>query len=123
MLSASPVELKPFIGSDKVKPLGISSKERSRYLPDVPTISETLPTPYVATYNGLLGPKDTPAEIIEMLAIEIVAAEKTPEFMDKLAKIGVEPAGTTPQEMAAEIAADTERWKSVANDIAPPKSQ
>lgn len=123
MLSASPVELKPFIGSDKVKPLGISSKQRSRYLPDVPTIGETLPTPTVATYNGLLGPKGMPAETIELLSHEIVAATKSPEFIDKLAKIGVEPGGTTPQEMAAEIAADGERWKSVASDIAPPKSQ
>ena len=123
MLSASPVELKPFIGSDKVKPLGVSARQRSRYLPDVPTISETLPTPTVATYNGLLGPKGTPAEIIELLSSEMVAAVKSPEFLDKLAKIGVEPGGTTPQEMAAEIAADSERWKSVANDIAPPKSQ
>ena len=123
MLSASPVELKPFIGSDKVKPLGVSARQRSRYLPDVPTISETLPTPTVATYNGLLGPKGAPAEIIELLSSEMVAAVKSPEFLDKLAKIGVEPGGTTPQEMAAEIAADSERWKSVANDIAPPKSQ
>jgi tripartite-type tricarboxylate transporter receptor subunit TctC len=123
MLSASPVELKPFIGSDKVKPLGVSSKQRSRYLPDVPTISETLPTPTVATYNGLLAPKGTPREIIDLLSSEMVAAAKTPEFLDKLAKIGVEPGGTTPQEMAAEIAADSERWKSVANDVAPPKSQ
>jgi tripartite-type tricarboxylate transporter receptor subunit TctC len=123
MLSASPVELKPFIGSDQVKPLGISSKERSRYLPNVPTISETLPTPFVATYNGFLAPKGTPAEVIETLSAEIVAVEKTTEFLDKLARIGVEPSGTTPKEMAAEIAADSERWKSVANDIAPPKSQ
>ncbi len=123
MLSASPVELKPFIGSDKVKPLGISSKERSRYLPDVPTISETLPTPTVATYNGLLGPKGMPTEVIELLSSEMVAAVKTPEFLDKLTKIGVEAGGTTPQEMAAEIAADAERWRSVANDITPPKSQ
>lgn len=123
MLSASPVELKPFIGSDKVKPLGVSAKQRSRYLPDVPTISETLPTPTVATYNGLLAPKGTPQEIIDLLSSEMVAAAKNPEFLDKLGKIGVEPGGTTPQEMAAEIAADSERWKSVANDIAPPKSQ
>ena len=123
MLSASPVELKPFIGSDKVKPLGVSAKQRSRYLPDVPTISETLPTPTVATYNGLLAPKGTPQEIIDLISAEMVAAAKSPEFLDKLAKIGVEPGGTTPQEMAAEIAADSERWKSVANDIAPPKSQ
>jgi len=39
MLSASPVELKPHVGSTKVRPLGISSKERSRHLPNVPTVS------------------------------------------------------------------------------------
>ena len=121
MLSASPVELKPFVGSDKVRPLGVSSKVRSKYLPDVPTISETLPSPTVATYNGLLAPKHTPKDIIDTLSAEIVAVEKTPEFLDKLFKIGVEPSGTTPQEMAEEIAADTERWRAVANDIAPPK--
>jgi tripartite-type tricarboxylate transporter receptor subunit TctC len=119
MLSASPVELKPFLGSDKVKPLGISSKQRSKYLPEVPTIAETLPSPFVATYNGLLAPKNTPKDIIDLLSAEIVAAEKTPEFLDKLSKVGVEPAGTTPKEMAAEIAADTERWRAVASDIAP----
>ena len=119
MLSASPVELRPFMGTDKVKPLGISSKQRSRHMPDVPAIAETLPSPFVATYNGLMAPKGTPKEIIDALSAAIVAAEKTPEFLAKLDKIGVEPGGTTPQEMAAEIAADTERWRAVADDLAP----
>jgi tripartite-type tricarboxylate transporter receptor subunit TctC len=123
MLSASPVELKPFVGSDKVKPLGISSKQRSKYLPDVPTISETLPSPFVSTYNGFLAPKGTPQDVIDAIAAEIVAVEKTPDFLDKLAKIGVEPSGTTPDEMAKEIAADSERWRSVAADLAPSNSQ
>jgi tripartite-type tricarboxylate transporter receptor subunit TctC len=119
MLSASPVELKPFIGSDKVKPLAISSKQRSKYLPDVPAIIETLPSPFVATYNGLLAPKNTPKEIIDMISAEIVAAEKTPDFLERLSKIGVEPSGTTSQEMAEEIAADMQRWRAVAKDVAP----
>jgi tripartite-type tricarboxylate transporter receptor subunit TctC len=119
MLSASPVELRPFAGTDKVKPLGISSKQRSRHMPDVPAIAETVPSPPVATYNGLMAPKGTPQDIVDALAAAIIAAEKTPEFLAKLAKIGVEPGGTTPQEMAAEIAADSERWRSVAGDIAP----
>jgi tripartite-type tricarboxylate transporter receptor subunit TctC len=119
MLSASPVELKPFIGSDKVRPLAISSKQRSKYLPDVPAIIETLPSPFVATYNGLMAPQHTPKEIIDIISAEIVAAEKTPEFLEKLSKVGVEPMGTTPQEMAEEIVADTQRWRAVANDVAP----
>ena len=119
MLSASPVELKPFIGSDKVKPLAISSKQRSKYLPDVPAIIETLPSPFVATYNGLMAPKHTPKEVIDMISAEIVAAEKTPEFLERLSKIGVGPSGTTSEEMAEEIAADMQRWRAVAKDVAP----
>lgn len=119
MLSASPVELKPFVGSDKVKPLGISSKQRSKYLPDVPTIIETLPSPFVATYNGLLAPAHTPKDVIDKISADLVAAEKSPEFLNKLSNIGVETEGTTPQAMAAEIAADAERWRSVASDVAP----
>jgi tripartite-type tricarboxylate transporter receptor subunit TctC len=88
-------------------------------LPDVPAIIETLPSPFVATYNGLMAPKNTPKEIIDMISAEIVAAEKTPEFLERLSKVGVEPMGTTPQEMAEEIVADTERWRAVANDVAP----
>jgi tripartite-type tricarboxylate transporter receptor subunit TctC len=54
-----------------------------------------------------------------MISAEIVAAEKTPEFLERLSKIGVEPSGTTSQEMAEEIAADMQRWRAVADDVAP----
>jgi tripartite-type tricarboxylate transporter receptor subunit TctC len=118
MISASPVELVPHLGSKKVKPLGISSKERSRHLPDVPTISETLPTPFVATYNGILAPRDTPHEIVVQISKALTSAVKTPEFSDKLLKVGVEPSGSTPEEMAKTIAADKESWLAVKNDIA-----
>jgi tripartite-type tricarboxylate transporter receptor subunit TctC len=118
MLSASPVELKPFIGSDKVKPLGISSKERSRHLPNVPTISETLPSPYVATYNGILAPKGTPQEIVDQISSVVVAAVKTDDFSGKLLNVGVEPSGSTPAEMAKVIATDKASWTAVKDDIA-----
>lgn len=118
MVSASPVELMPFVESSKVKPLGISSKERSRHLPNVPTISETLPTPYVATYNGILAPKDTPKDIVEQVSKAIVDAVKTPEFSGKLIKVGVEPFGSTPEQMADTMAIDKKAWSAVKTDIA-----
>jgi tripartite-type tricarboxylate transporter receptor subunit TctC len=118
MLSATPVELKPFAGSDKVKPLGISSKERSRHLPNVPTISETLPCPFIATYNGILGPKGTPQEIVDEISRAIVAAVKTDEFSGRLLNVGVEPSGTTPAQMASIIATDKAGWTAVKDDIA-----
>ena len=117
MLSASPVELKPFVDSSKVKPLGISGKERSKHLPKVPTISETMNSPVVATYNGLLAPTGTPQAVIDAISQEIVAAEKTPEFLEKLAKVGVEPYGSTPEQMAKVIAEDSERWRGLAGEL------
>jgi tripartite-type tricarboxylate transporter receptor subunit TctC len=123
MLSASPVELMPHVDSKKVKPLGISSKDRSRHLPNVPTISETLPTPFVATYNGILAPKETPREIVAAISKVIVDAVKTPEFSDKLLKVGVEPSGTTPEEMAKTMVVDKESWLAVKDDVAAAMKQ
>ena len=118
MISATPVELKPFADSDKVKPLGISSKERSRHLPNVPTIAETIPSPFVATYNGIMAPAGTPPEIVEQISKALVDSVKTPEFSDRLLKVGVEPVGSTPAETAGIIAADKSSWTAVKTDIA-----
>lgn len=118
MISATPVELMPFVSSDRVKPLGISSKERSRHLPNVPTITETLPSPFVATYNGILAPKGTPPEIVKQVSDAIVAAVKTDEFTGRLLKVGVEPSGSTPEQTAKIIADDKAGWTAVKDDIA-----
>jgi tripartite-type tricarboxylate transporter receptor subunit TctC len=122
MSAASPVELKPFIESDKVRPLGITSKARSRHLPDVPTISETLPSPEVATYNGLMAPKTTPREIIDAVAAGMVAAGKDQEFVDKLLRVGVEPHCSSADDMAKLIVEDTAKWRALGDEIAQPKS-
>jgi tripartite-type tricarboxylate transporter receptor subunit TctC len=119
MLSATPVELTPYAGSKKVRPLGISSKQRSRHLPDVPTISETVPSPFVATYNGILAPRGTPREVVDRISKAVIAAVKTPEFSDRLFKIGVEGVGSTPEEMVKTIEADRKSWLMVKDDIAP----
>ena len=63
MASASPVEVKPHLNGGKIRPLAITSAVRSQQLPDVPTVSETLPTPALATYNGFFAPKQTPQEV------------------------------------------------------------
>ena len=118
MISATPVELLPFAGSGKVKPLGISSKERSRHLPDVPAIAETLRSPFVATYNGILAPAGTPPEIVDRISKAIVEAVKTEEFSGRLLKVGVDPFGSTPDQMRKTIADDRASWTAVKDDIA-----
>lgn len=117
MASASPVEIKPHLSGGKVRPLAITSQTRSQQLPDVPTVSETLPTPTVATYNGFFVPKGTPQEVVDTLAKEVQAAVKTKAFSDKLIQVGLEPVGSTPEEMAATTAADKQNWLAIKADL------
>jgi tripartite-type tricarboxylate transporter receptor subunit TctC len=117
MLSATLVELKPYLDSGKVKLLAVTSAERSKQLPTVPTIAETLPSPPVVTTNGLLAPGRTPQYIVDALARAIMAAEQSAEFRERLERIGVEPVVNTPAEFAAIIAADTIRWREVVRDL------
>ena len=117
LLSATPVETKAYLASGKVKFLAISSAKRSPQFPDLPTIGETLNSPPVITIHGLLAPAKTPRDIVDAVGREVAAAENTPEFRERLAKIGVEPAINTPEEFAAIIAAETARWRDVVRDL------
>jgi putative tricarboxylic transport membrane protein len=117
MLSATPVELKPYLDSGKVKLLAVTGAERSKQLPGVPTIAETLPSPPVVTTNGLLAPGRTPQDIVDAIARAIMAAEQSAEFRERLERLGVEPVVNTPAEFAAIIAADTIRWREVVRDL------
>jgi len=70
MLSATPVELKPYLESGKVKPLAVTGRERSPQLPAVPTIARPLPSPPVVTYNAA-APARTPGDIVDALSREV----------------------------------------------------
>jgi tripartite-type tricarboxylate transporter receptor subunit TctC len=117
LLSATPVETKAYLASGQVKFLAISSAERSPQFPDLPTIGETLKSPPVITIHGLLAPARTPRDIVDAVAREVAAAENTPEFRERLQKIGVDPAVNTPEEFAAIIATETARWREVVHDL------
>jgi len=117
MASATPVELKPYLESGKVKPLAVTGTTRSKHLPNVPTVLETLKSPPVVTYNGLLAPARTPQDIIDAMSRELVAAGKDAEFVDRLLKAGLEPILGTPDEFAKIIAADTEQWRDIVREL------
>ena len=64
-------------------------------------------------------PKNTPQEVVDAIAKEVAAAVKTKAFSDKLIQVGLEPSGSTPEEMAAMIAADRQNWLAIKGDLAP----
>jgi tripartite-type tricarboxylate transporter receptor subunit TctC len=113
MLAASPVEASPYVGSGKLKFLAVTGAQRAKGLADVPTIMEVLRNAAPAvTWNGVLVPTGTPQEIIGALSREIMLAEKTPDFRDRLDKIGVDPVVHTPDAFATLIAQDIVQWRS-----------
>jgi len=117
MMAATPVETKGYLGSGKVKFLAVTGANPSPQLPGVPTVNETLPSPPTETTHGILAPAKTPPDIVTAIAREIATAEKTPEFRERLQRIGVEPALKTSAEFADIIAADTARWRDVVHDL------
>jgi tripartite-type tricarboxylate transporter receptor subunit TctC len=117
MLAASPIELRPYFGTDTVKLLAVTGSSRSRYLPAVPAVSEQFPAPDVVTWNGLLAPARTPQGVIDALSRELGAAERSPEFQKRLSDLGVDPVSIGPDEFAKIIATDHERWRGIIGDL------
>lgn len=94
----------PFIGSNRLKALAVSSAKRASLLPSVPTLSETGLAGYErAGWNGVLAPAAVPKEIIARLNAAIVKAVNMPEMKESFTKQGLEPQTSTPEQFSAFI--------------------
>ncbi|HXN68381.1 MAG TPA: tripartite tricarboxylate transporter substrate binding protein [Bradyrhizobium sp.] len=105
------------IQSGQVRAIGIAATERSPELPDVPTFTEQGVTGQDAdTLTGIVAPAGTPKEIVELLAREIANSVAQPDLTEKLAKLGFKPVANTPDEFAARIKVEIEKWGKVVRD-------
>ncbi|HEY4372154.1 MAG TPA: tripartite tricarboxylate transporter substrate binding protein [Burkholderiales bacterium] len=112
-LVASASSVVPHIRSGRIKALGVSSKKRLEILPEVPTISETLPNYEVSGWNGILAPAGTPRATIEVLQKAIAKVVKSADFTKRLTAEGAVGVGSTPEEMEAVLKADIAKWAAV----------
>jgi tripartite-type tricarboxylate transporter receptor subunit TctC len=104
----------PHIQSGRVRALAVTSIKRLRSMPDVPTMAEAgVPGYEVVSWQGLFAPAGTPPAIIQRLHAEVAAILKQPDVQERLAKLGVEPSGMSPQQFAAFQAAETAKWAKV----------
>lgn len=97
--------------SGKIRLLGVSSERRAPQLPDVPAIAETYPGFRTLTWNALFAPAGTPRPVVDRIAAEVQKAVRDPAIAERLVKIGVDPLGSTPAELAATVQADTAQWR------------
>jgi len=105
----------PHIKAGKLRALAVTSVRRSEGLPDVPTVAESGLAGYDSTqWYGVLAPAGTPKEIVARLHEAIVHALRDPEVGKRLAADGAEAVGSGPEEFAAFIKSETEKWARVA---------
>jgi tripartite-type tricarboxylate transporter receptor subunit TctC len=104
----------PHIKSGRVRVLAITSKTRSRLLPDVPTIAETVVPEFEATnWFGVLAPRGTPRPVITRLSSLIATHINAADTKERLLNDGAEALGSTPEAFASLIAAELKRWREV----------
>jgi tripartite-type tricarboxylate transporter receptor subunit TctC len=103
----------PHIKDGRVKALGISSLKRSPLFPELPTIAEAVPGYETMTWFGLYGPKALPADLVSRLNTALNQALQDADVKDRLARLGIEPVGGTPQQFTTMVAADRAKWKKL----------
>ena len=104
------------IKSGKLRALGHGGTKRSPVLPDVPTIAETLPGFQVGTWYALAGPAGLPPAIVARLNAEVKKMMTDPQFAQKIAELGQDPAPSTPAELTAHMRKETVRWSQVIKE-------
>jgi len=98
----------------KIRLIGVAGDQRLPAVPDVPTFIEQGFAGFTgSTWAGMLAPAGTPPEIIKRMSDEIARIIKSDETRAKLEAMGTFPAGSTPQEFDAFIAAETTKWGRV----------
>jgi tripartite-type tricarboxylate transporter receptor subunit TctC len=102
-----------YIKSGRLRALGVSSRTRLEFLPDVPTIGDTVPAFETAAFAGLGAPKETPAPIIDTLNKEVNLALADSRMKARIAEIGGSPLSLSPAGFAQFFSEETEKWAKV----------
>jgi tripartite-type tricarboxylate transporter receptor subunit TctC len=101
----------------KLRALAVTSRERLSILPDVPTLGEAgLPGIEALAWNGIFVPAGTPRPVIEQLHRALVRAYRSPEIEAQLRATGSYAAADTPEEFAAFVRTENEKWSRVIRD-------
>jgi len=116
MFDAIPASV-PLIRSGALRALAVTTSARSSALPDLPTITETVPGYEMASWYGMGAPKGTPSEIIERLNREIAAGLEDPVVKGKLTDANAAPTLLPSSRFGMHIASETEKWAKVVRAV------
>jgi tripartite-type tricarboxylate transporter receptor subunit TctC len=101
------------VRTGKLRALGVTTKERSETMPEVPPIADTLPGYETTSFYGVGAPHGTPREIVELLNLEINDALADPMIKQRLGELGAIPISGNATQFGAMLDTETERWRKV----------
>ena len=114
---SSPMSVLPFVKQGKLRLLAVTTPQRSRALPEVPTVAESGVPGYEFTgWMGVLAPKATPPDIVRKFQQAVAKAVAEPDLEQRLAADAAEPVASTPADFAAFLKIDIARWTRVVRE-------
>ena len=108
--------LMPFVKSGQLRTIGVCTEKRTALAPELPTLAETIPGLYANAWYGLFVPAGTNRDIIHTLHGEIAKIMNGTEMKERLVGLGVEPAPSTPEQLAVLVRDDLVRWQKIVRD-------
>ena len=102
-----------FIRAGKLRPLAVTTAQRSEVLPDLPTVADFVPGYEASAWYGVGAPKGTPAEIIDKLNTEINAILANPKTKSRFAELGASLIGGSPADFGRLVVEETDKWGKV----------
>ena len=102
-----------YIRAGRLQALAVTTAARSQMLPELPTVSEFVPGYEVSSWFGIGAPRNTSPNIIEKLNAEVGIALADSGLQSRIAELSSTPLPLSPQELAALVATETEKWAKV----------
>jgi tripartite-type tricarboxylate transporter receptor subunit TctC len=109
----TPGSMLPHSRAGKIRAIGMASEKRVAVAPELPTLVESGVNVVGGTWVGILAPAGTPKEIVALLSKEMQAAVRKPELRERFITLGIDPAGSTPEEFSKFLRNEVDKWGKV----------
>ena len=106
----------PHAREGRLRALAVTSAKRTSMAPDLPAVSEVLPGFESNTWLGLYGPRGLAPEVLAKIEVAVNQTLQDAEVKDRLAKLGIEPVGGSPQQFGQMVLADAAKWKKIITE-------